>query len=246
MEFFNNFFTSNVGQNNFSSFGNIHIILLLIALVGSIYIIINKKENRAFELIIAGVLILQQASLYFWYFGSNYNILQEGLPLYHCRISILFVGLGMLFNNSKLIKIGSYWGIFGSTMALLFPSIDPFAFPHITQFSFFIGHIFLLWGCIYILFVKNIGMSTVDLKTILVFTNVYHILMFMLNSNLTSNYGYMNHPPISILNVLNPYVYSIGVIITFNLIIIIEYLLINKKTITGKSSSNTLSNILNA
>ena len=32
--------------------------------------------------------------------------------------------------------------------------LDPFVFPHITQFSFFIGHLFLLWGAVYCIFIE--------------------------------------------------------------------------------------------
>lgn len=225
----NNFFTGSTGQNNFVLFGQIHLLILLVAVIGSFYILFTKKESRKAELVIGSTLILQQISLYSWYFKSNYNILTEGLPLYHCRIAILLLGLGLLFKNKALMKIGSYWGIFGSIAALLSPGVDPFTFPHITQFSFFIGHLFLLWGALYILFVKKVGMSSHDLKLALIFTNIYHPLMFIINSNISSNYGYMNRPPISALNVVNPYIYSFGVIITFNLILFIEYILINKK-----------------
>lgn len=227
MTYINNFFTGSTGQNNFVLFGQIHLLILLVAIIGSLYILFNKKESRKTELIIGSVLVFQQVLLYSWYFKSNYNILTEGLPLYHCRISILLIGLGLLFKNKTFMKVGSYWGIFGSIAALLSPGVDPFTFPHITQFSFFIGHLFLLWGALYILFVKKIGMSSSDLKTALIFTNIYHPLMFIVNSNISSNYGYMNTPPISALSVLNPYIYSLGVIFTFNLILFIEYILIN-------------------
>lgn len=239
----NNFFTTNTGDISFILFGKVHIVLLIIALLGSINILINKKENRNFELLLGSVLVFQQISLYSWYFSSNYNILTEGLPLYHCRIAILFTGLGMLFNKNTLMKFGAYLGIFGSISALLFPGIDPFVFPHITQFSYFIGHIFLLWASLYLLFVKNVGMSKKDFNNALIFVNIYHVLMFILNSNISSNYGYMNTPPIAALNVLNSYVYSFGVIITFNIVLSIEFLLLNKNIFINELASNNLKEV---
>lgn len=228
MENILNFFTTNTGANNFVTFGPLHLFILSIALVISIFISIRKTESRKFELFIGSILIFQQLFLYSWYFTGKYNTFTEGLPLYHCRIAIIFIGIGMIFNKEMLMKLGSYWGIFGSISALLFPGLDPFAFPHLTQFSYFVGHLFLLWGAIYLLSVKKIGMSKSDLRNVAIFTNIYHVLMFVINNALVSNYGYMSSPPISIGAKLNPIVYGLVVIVIFNIILFLEYILINK------------------
>lgn len=222
------FFRSATDKNNFIIFGKLHLIILFIALFVSIFIFIMKTKNRILELFIGSTLIIQQLILYTWYFTSKYNLLKEGLPLFHCRIAIIFVGIGLIFNRKPLMKIGSYWGIFGSISALLLPGIDPFSFPHITQFSYFIGHLFLLWGSIYLLRVKKIGMSEIDLKNLLVFTTTYHLLMLMINTILNSNYAYMNSPPFYIGDRLNPLIYSLTVIMIFNIVLCIEYFFINK------------------
>lgn len=228
MENILNFFTTNTSANNFVTFGPLHLFILSIALVISIFISIRKTESRKFELFTGIVLIFQQLFLYSWYFAGKYNTFTEGLPLYHCRIAIIFIGIGMIFNKEMLMKIGSYLGIFGSISALLFPGLDPFAFPHITQFSYFIGHLFLLWGAVYLLSVKNVGMSKLDLKNVVIFTNSYHVLMFVLNNMISSNYGYMSSPPINIGAKLNPLLYGLIVIVIFNIILFLEYILINK------------------
>lgn len=228
MENISNFFTTNTSANNFVTFGPLHLFILFISLVITVFIFIRKTESRKFELFIGSTLILQQLFLYSWYFIGKYNTLTEGLPLYHCRISIIFIGIGLIFNKNTIIKIGSYWGIFCSISALLFPGLDPFAFPHITQFSYFIGHLFLLWGSVYLLFVKNIGMSKSDLKNVVIFTNSYSLLMLVINNRIGSNYGYMNLPPINIGTELNHLIYASLVIIIFNTVLFVEYILINK------------------
>ena len=192
-----------------------------------------KNENRVLELFIATILILQQIILYTWYFSNNYKILEDGLPLYHCRLSIISIGFGLLLQQKMLIKFGSYWGILGSIGALLFPVLDPFLFPHITQFSYFIGHLFLLWGCVYILFVKKVGMNKIDFKNTLIFTNIYHIIMFFMNNFLGSNYAYMNKPPINIGYNLNTFLYVSIAVILFNIVLFIEYILLNKYKLFG-------------
>ncbi|WP_042273401.1 YwaF family protein [[Clostridium] dakarense] len=228
MENISNFFTTVKGDNHFVTFGPTHLFILSIALVITVFICIRKTESRKFELFTGSILILQQLFLYSWYFIGKYNTFKEGLPLYHCRIAIIFMGIGMILSKDILMKIGSYWGIFGSIGALLFPGLDPFTFPHITQFSYFIGHLFLLCGAVYLLSVKKIGMSKSDLKNVLIFTNIYHVLMFVTNNALGSNYGYMSSPPIHIGTGLNHIVYALLVMTIFNIILFIEYILINK------------------
>ena len=223
------FFRTSVEKNDFSSFGVIHLILLTIALIGIGIVISRKRENRLLELFIGIVLLIQQTILYLWYFIGNYHFLQEGLPLFHCRIAIILISIGLIFNKTFIMKIGSYWGLFGSISALLFARLDPFTFPHVTQFSYFIGHILLLWGSVYILTVKKIGMSSTDFKKVLVITNLYHIAIFNINNLINSNYAYMKVSPIGIGNKLNPFLYGFIVMMIFNLILSIEYFLLNKK-----------------
>ena len=57
------------------------------------------------------------------------------------------------------------WGLIGAVFALIYPSgLDPFLFPHITQFSFFIGHLFLLWGSVYCIFIECVKFDKRTLK----------------------------------------------------------------------------------
>lgn len=214
---------------SFIQFGLNHILVLLLSILIGYIIIRCNKENRIFEIIIGGVLLIQQATLYSWYITNNYNVLSQGLPLYHCRIAILFLSIGLLLNVKVMIKIGGYWGIIGAIFALLIPGPDPFIFPHITIISYFVGHMFLLWGSIYVLFVKHIGMNKIDLNIVIVFTNIYCIAMYIFNYIVGSNYGYMNASPISIGNNLNQLIYGIIVILISNLAINTMYIAINLK-----------------
>ena len=228
MENISKFFTGRIGHFKFITFGTVHLSILFIALIISIFVYNIKNENRNLELFIGCVLVFQQITLYSWYFISKFNNIKEGLPLYHCRIAIIFLGLGLVFNKKNLIKFGSYLGIFGSIVALLFPAMDPFAFPHITQFSFFIGHLFLLWGCVYSLAIKKVGMSKLDLNYSLIFINIYHVLMFILNNKIYSNYGYMSHPPFSMNFQLPHLFYGFLIMMLFNIVFISEYICLNK------------------
>lgn len=234
MRNFNYFFRGSIEQNNFIMFGKIHLAILFLMVLVSIFIVLMNIKSRKLEIFIGIILILQQVILYSWYFVSDIDIFKEGLPLYHCRIAIICIGLGLILNKENIMKLGSYLGIFGSTAALMFPGLDPFAFPHITQFSYFIGHLFLLWGSIYLLFVKNIGMTEWDFKKVIVFINIYHIFMIIINNCLGSNYAYMSASPIGLGKDLNQIIYATIVIIIANIVLGLEYILINKNKLIRK------------
>ncbi|WP_455539715.1 TMEM164-related integral membrane acyltransferase [Terrisporobacter sp.] len=232
MNIFKYFFRSIPEKSDFVSFGKIHISILIVAFIVSYIVIMKMNVNRKFELLVGFILLIQQITLYSWYFTTNYNHLTEGLPLYHCRVAILTLALGLIFKIDFFLNIGAYWGVFGAISALLIIGGDPFTFPHITQFSYFIGHLFLLWGSLYLLFVKKIGMTDIDYKNMLVFTTIFHMIVFVINNKLYSNYAYLIEPPFTINHTFNPYVYAFIVIMVFNLVLTLEYLLINNKILS--------------
>ena len=230
MDFFKYFFRNTSEYSNFKIFGSGHISILLVAILGVVSMIKRIGISRKFEKIVGIVLLSQQAILYTWYLLSGYKLLTEGLPLYHCRIAILLTGIGLLFNKSLCRKLGSIWGLIGAVFALVYPSgLDPFIFPHITQFSFFIGHLFLLWGSVYCIFVECIKLNKKDLKTTIYFTNIYHISVFILNHMIGANYGFMRISPIGIGNNLHPVVYGLIVTALFNILIIFMNSLMNRQ-----------------
>ncbi|EPZ54876.1 integral membrane family protein [[Clostridium] sordellii ATCC 9714] len=71
-------------------------------------------------------------------------------------------------------------------------------------------------------------MNKYDFKKTLIVINCYHILIFVLNNIVGSNYAYMKSSPIGIGNNLNPYLYGIVVMSIFNVILIIEYIIMNR------------------
>ena len=230
MDFFKYFFRNTSEYSNFKIFGSGHISILLVAILGVVSMIKRIGISRKFEKIVGIVLLSQQAILYTWYLLSGYKLLTEGLPLYHCRIAILLTGIGLLFNKGLCRKLGSIWGLIGAVFALVYPSgLDPFIFPHITQFSFFIGHLFLLWGSVYCIFVECIKLNKKDLKTTIYFTNIYHISVFILNHMIGANYGFMRISPIGIGNNLHPVVYGLIVTALFNVLIIFMNSLMNRQ-----------------
>lgn len=142
----------------------------------------------------AWVNLAQQASLYAWYFFETDLYLLEGLPLYYCRIVMTGLSLLILWKKEEhpLASYLTYLGVFGGCVALLIPNIDPYRFPHITNFSYFIGHFVMLFNCFCLLLTQKQTLSTRQLVS---YTGIMTSLILLCNLVLHTNYSYLLHLP---------------------------------------------------
>lgn len=187
--------------------------------------ILKYKNIFKFSMII--MLTMQQIILYLWYGFSGFFTIHEGLPLYNCRVAIILTIFAFITNKDFYKDICCYWGITGATLALALPTVDPFTFPHYTIFSFFLGHILLLWSGVYFLIVEKHYISKKGLASILLFTNTYHIAIYAFDKITNSNYCYLIKPPFSIglIDSLTQLLYTFTAFNVFNIIIILFYFL---------------------
>lgn len=228
---FNNFFRTIPDADSSVDF-NIHIILA-IGLFFVIYLAFrNRFNNKALKLGIFASLI-QQIFLYGWYFATQYNLLKEGLPLYHCRIAILGIIVFYFLKNKHLQSFFALLGILGSTLAFAYPVIDPFKFPHLTNFSFALGHYFLMFNSI-ILLSKNYDLNIKDVSLL---TTLVNSTIFLADVVLDANYGFMIKLP-DLFSFIP--VQGFSAFLFLNFIFIISLNIINKIILTIKEKKKVL------
>ena len=173
-----------------------HWFIIAIILFGMELIIKYREKLRIpkyaniFKAIMIIMLAMQQILLYLWYGFSGYFSIQESLPLYNCRVAIILTIFAFITNKDFFKNICCYWGVVGAFLALAFPVVDPFQFPHYTMVSFFGGHILMLWSAIYFLVVEKHYINKRSLASVLLFTNFYHVLVYVFNRFTNSNYCY--------------------------------------------------------
>ena len=234
MEWFKYFFRGTPDEYVFPIWGLLHIIMLFIAFLGVELLIKNKKKLRdrtlgkIFKITMIIALSLQQIILYLWYGFSGYFTIKESLPLYNCRIAIIFTILALITDKKIFKNVACYWGVAGAILALMMPTdLDPFLFPHYTMVSFFLGHIALLWSAMYILVVDEYRIKKASLKSILYFSNIYHLIIYSFNVFTKSNYCYVIEPPFAkefFARVMSPISYTITAFAIFNLSMALVYL----------------------
>lgn len=141
----------------------------------------------------AVVAICLQLAILSWYVCSNL-LWNDGLPLYHCRISLWAISIGLLFNiRGKFILWLSYLGIATSLMVLLMRDMNAYSFPHITNFYYFFGH-----GVIFLIAVAYIEKyeEKLSIKESVIYALILHAVVYVINICLHSNYSYLCRLPI--------------------------------------------------
>lgn len=237
-----------------ASFSALHLIILfafiiVVVLISRGNLGLRKDNNRQkLSRIFATMLLLDQIILYTWQFSSGFFNVELSLPLYHCRIAIALLIVGVLFNRKNILYTGMYWGFLGSIMAMLVPDMYKFQFPHYTNFQFFYNHIVMGLLIINLLKSKEIQITAKDTKSVLIITNVYNLSLFIFNLILARfwgfteiNYGYMNSFPKMVPIKFNVFLHFIVINLLFNMVMmLIGYVF----QILSKDKSDTLADTL--
>lgn len=115
--------------------------IMMLTLVLCIYGALVYHKNPKFVRLFKGIQILQLLALYSWYVGFGIPF-SNSLPFYHCRLAMFAVVF--LPDKWRSKQYFALLGASGAIFALVYPVFDPYDFPHITSFSFLIGHYALL------------------------------------------------------------------------------------------------------
>ena len=165
---------------------------VMIALVLlSIWSSLKYHDNPRFVKAFKWIQFVQLLALYAWYIGFRLP-LANSLPLYHCRLAMF----AMIFLPDKW-KIKQYFALLGASgaiFALGYPVFDPYDFPHITSFSFLIGHYALLVNSMIYLF-NHYDKSLLRKGEIIAYTLSLNLFLIGVNLATGGNYGLLARPP---------------------------------------------------
>lgn len=217
-----------------AAFSALHLIILFSFILVAAIIYrgdfgLNKGKNREkLAQIFAIILLIDQVILYSWQFSSGYFNLQLSLPIYHCRIAIALLIIGVLFKRKNILYVGMYWGFLGSIMALLVPDMYKFRFPHYTNIQFFLAHVIMGLLIISLLKSREVQITAKETKFVLIITNIYNLLLFIFNLSMAHfwglkdiNYGYMNAFPKIVPIRFNVFLHFLIISVFFNMIMLL-------------------------
>ena len=191
------FFTTKAIYKPIGLFSKEHISLLALSFFLQFLILrFTKKDNKWLNKTLTIILILEELFNYYWFTQAGLKVfIARGLPLWHCSIAMILLGISSFNNNEKLMKIGSYWGFIGALCALIYPGSllnYKFSFPHIVHLSHFTAHLYLLLVSSYNIFVKRIDMTKDDYSLAIQAMITYNLMLFLFNHISGTNYGFVN------------------------------------------------------
>jgi len=163
------------------------VLLILMAVWASL----RYFQNEQFRKIFRNLQIFQLICLYIWYFAFQLPW-SNSLPLYHCRLAMFAVLL--LPDRWKSKQFFALMGVSGAIFALGYPVFDPYTFPHITSFSFLLGHYCLLVNSL--IYLMNHYDKTL-LKKYMIVAYTFGLNLFLVGVNQVTggNYGLLKSPP---------------------------------------------------
>ena len=168
------------------------LVLMLIALFIVIYSASRFYKQKSYQRIFQGLQIVQLVLLYSWYMATQAP-LTESLPFYHCRIAMFAVLL--LPRRTSYKQYFALLGVFGPICALLHPIFDPYPLPHITLFSYLVGHLALLGNSIVYL-MNEYDYKILSNRRIIEITFGMNAVIFLVNQLTGGDYGFLKNPPL--------------------------------------------------
>lgn len=166
-------------------------LLMFVVLLGLIWLSVTYYRKQWLWCIYHFLQSFQLLSLYIWY-GAKMIPISNSLPFYHCRLAMF--ALLLLPDKTKLKQYFALMGVSGAIFAIGYPIMDAYTFPHITAFSFLIGHYALLVGSIIYLmcYYKSNFLSW---KAIILYTFVLNLFLVIINYLTGGNYGILRYTP---------------------------------------------------
>ena len=206
----------------FSSLGAAHIgALLVILALNAIVVLIGRSSERARMIVrrsLAAILLTAEAAWHIWNLAVGTWTPQTMLPLNTCSILIWLSGWMLLRKDFHVYEFAYFLGIGGALQYLATPDLGRYGFPHFRFFQSFTSHGLLLTAPIYMTTVEGFRPTWKSLKRVVIGTNVYLALVFVVNLSIGSDYLMLNAKPAtpSLLDLLPawpyylPYMEAIG------------------------------------
>ena len=206
----------------FQLFGTAHLIAIAVLIAVNLSFIALRRHprpafQRGFRIGLAILLLVNEAAWHLWNIHIGTWNIQTMLPLHLCS-ALVFVAAAMLITkNYTLYEFVYFLGIGGALQGFLTPEIGNFGFPHFLFFQALLSHGGIVTAGIYMTVVERYRPTWQSLKRVAIVTNIYMVLVGIVNWAIGSNYLFINGKPqtASLMDFLGPwpwYILSLEII----------------------------------
>jgi hypothetical integral membrane protein (TIGR02206 family) len=168
----------------------------------------DERGKRIFRYSLIAWMMGWEIAWQVWsYYDGSWSI-QTHLPLHICA---LFSWLSMYMlatKNYSIYELAYFAGIGGAMQAIFTPDTGGFGFPHFRAYQIFASHSAIILAAMYMTIVEGYRPTLKSLKQIILWANIYMLVIFFVNMALGSNYMFISYKPTdfySVLDVLAPW-----------------------------------------
>lgn len=208
----NEFFSKDYIGGAFVLFSSEHwAAIIVIVLLNLSFLLLRRRAKpetlRIWRYGMAAVLIVNELAWHLWNLSVGQWKVQTMLPLHVCSV-LVFLSAYMLVKRSYLIYEFAYFmGIAGALQAVLTPDLGIYGFPHFRYFQTFISHGLIITAAVYMTVVEGFRPTWKSFGRVLIWSNVYMVVVGVINWLIGSNYMYVAHKPetASLIDMLGPW-----------------------------------------
>ncbi|MCY3775137.1 MAG: TIGR02206 family membrane protein [Candidatus Aminicenantes bacterium] len=187
----------------FQIFGTPHLVAMVLTLAVPILLIAAARKAGSKTVADAGAWLLAGSLLVnetiHWGYRLNAvgwsRFVQDHLPLHVCGLTILLTAATLIFRRQSIYEIVYFWGLVGSTNAVITPGDLEAGFPDYRFFQYFIAHSGIVAGVLYATLGLKMRPTLGGLFRAFVALNVLAVVLGVLNFLLESNYMFLSRPP---------------------------------------------------
>lgn len=193
------FFAANYTGAPFELFGPAHLAALSFLSILNLFLIRFKTASESakytIRLTMALILLGNEIAWHIWNYVVGKWTIQTMLPLQVCSILIWLGALMLITKNRTIYEFMYFIGIGGAIQALFTPDLGIYGFPHFRYFQTFTSHGLIVTSAIYMTVVEGFRPTWKSFLRVAIWTNIYMILIFFINTSIGSNYLMVNGKP---------------------------------------------------
>lgn len=193
------FFAANYTGPAFELFGAAHIGALIFIFLLNLLLLRFKNGSDAtksrIRWALALTLLVNEILWHAWKYAIGQWTIQTMLPLHLCSVLVWAGALMLITKNYAIYEFMYFLGIGGAIQALITPDLGIYGFPHFRFFQTFISHGLIVNSAIYMTVVEGFRPTWKSIVRVAVWTNIYVVIVYFVNTAIGSNYLMINYKP---------------------------------------------------
>ncbi len=185
---------------DFLLFQGTHLVVIMVLILGVIGVFLGSrlsdKNQERLGYTIGGILAVQIVVMNIVYVVTGSFDVQRLLPLHLCNITAFMVVLSIFSKKDFLSRVTIYWSPISALLAILAPDIGrDDNFPKLHFIEFFVSHLCIVFGTLFLLWVRKLSISYKNLWQAFGILFAYMIVVYGINKLIggEANYLYLIH-----------------------------------------------------